>query len=276
MIIDDDYRPTDEQMEILELVYKFRFINRKQIQKAMGHKDPRRINAWLKDLVEHKYLGRIYSHKLLENTKPAIYYLDNQGIGWVRANYYEDRPERIKRFYQDKTASERFITHCTNLAEIYTQWIPFKTPAQRRKEKTEEVDEYHFTTSTEMWYEEDVKAIRPDAHMEYWHKETIHTNFLELIELYVPMYAIRYKIDQYIDFVSDTDRWDIYNGGGKYFIVKLIFPNQQKLNRIARYIQNKFNESYDVESLVFMLTTYEKTLAEGVENKNIWKRIEST
>ena len=52
MIITDDYIiPSDKQMDILELVYKFRFINRKQIQYLMGHKDARRINASLKDLL---------------------------------------------------------------------------------------------------------------------------------------------------------------------------------------------------------------------------------
>ena len=90
MIRDDDStRLTFEQMDVLELVYKFRFINRRQIQKILGHKHPRRINVWLKKLVENNYLGRIYSHKLLENTKPAIYYLNNEGISWVRANHYE-------------------------------------------------------------------------------------------------------------------------------------------------------------------------------------------
>ncbi len=53
--------PTGKQIEIIDLVYKFRFINRTQIQKILNHKDPRRINAWLKELVEYKYLGRIYS-----------------------------------------------------------------------------------------------------------------------------------------------------------------------------------------------------------------------
>src|SRR5258708_39847145 len=108
---DGDFILASKDHDILELVYKFRFINRKQIQKIFGYKDPKSVNVLLKELVKHNYLGRIYSNKLLENTKPAIYFLANEGIGWVRINYFEDHPERVKRFYRDKHASQRFIDH---------------------------------------------------------------------------------------------------------------------------------------------------------------------
>src|SRR3989344_3878476 len=250
MIITDQYIiPSDRQMDILELVYKFRFIYRRQIQHLMGHKDARRINAWLKDLVEHGYLGRIYSHKLLENTKPAIYYLANQGIGWVRTNHYEDEPHKVKRFYQDKHASERFISHCVTLAELYVKWKPFKM----KNDGT-----YFFVTSTEKWYDEELKNIRPDAYIEDWRDENLKTFLLDLVEPYVPMYAIRYKIDQYIEYRSNTDKWDVYSGGpDEPFIVRLILPTQQKLNRMKNYIQRRLDESYDVEGLTFLLATHQ-------------------
>src|SRR5579859_1360954 len=110
---------TKRQEEILVLIYRFRFINIKQLQRYFKHKDARRINTWLRDLVAKKYLGRIYSHKLLENTKPAIYYLMNNGIIWIRydvgatyANSGQLEIRHIKKFYQDRKASEAFINHC--------------------------------------------------------------------------------------------------------------------------------------------------------------------
>lgn len=274
-IIDDDFMLIEKQHEIMELVYKFRFINRKQIQKIMGYKDAKSVNVLLKELVEHRYLGRIYSNKLLENTKPAIYYLANEGIGWVRGNYFEWKPEKVKKFYQDKHASERFINHSINLAELYTHWIPFKTSIQKRKENKDDADEYHFNTNTEMWYDDEIKAIKPDAHTEKWIKDDIYTYFLELIEDYVPMYAIRYKVDQYIKFVSESDAWDPYCSSEGIVYVRLILPNQQKLRRIGKYIQRRLNESYDVEKLVFMLTTCDAVKVEGLENEDIWKVIKA-
>ena len=41
-----------KQQEIPKLIYKFRFLNRIQIQTLLNHKDKRRINSWLKDLSE--------------------------------------------------------------------------------------------------------------------------------------------------------------------------------------------------------------------------------
>ncbi|HEU4965914.1 MAG TPA: hypothetical protein VFT53_00345, partial [Candidatus Saccharimonadales bacterium] len=52
---------TAKQVAILELIYRFRFVNRIQIQALMHHRDYRRINAWLKDLREKQYVEWIYS-----------------------------------------------------------------------------------------------------------------------------------------------------------------------------------------------------------------------
>ena len=264
--MDDDYIPSDKQMDIMELVYKFRFINRKQIQTIFGYKDPKSVNPLLKDLVEHKYLNRIYSHKLLENTKPAIYYLANEGIGWVRANHYEDEPEKVKRFYQDKHASDRFINHCIDLCDLFLQW---------QGSKGYPVEGYFFSTSTELWHDDELKTIRPDAHIEIWEGETISTFFLDLIESYVPMYAIRYRIDQYINFRSNSNgSWDIYTGSDlESLFIRLIFPNQIKQRRMGKYIKEQLYRSFDTENLTFLLTTHKKALEEGVE-ADIWETIE--
>ena len=62
---------TKKQKEIVELVYKHRFINRIQIQTLLGHKDYKTINLWLKDLKEKQYVEWIYSTHFAEKTKPV-------------------------------------------------------------------------------------------------------------------------------------------------------------------------------------------------------------
>ena len=49
---------TKKQETILTLIFTFRFINSKQIQEFLQHKDHRRINSWLKDLTEKEYVER--------------------------------------------------------------------------------------------------------------------------------------------------------------------------------------------------------------------------
>lgn len=142
---------TEKQKEIINLTYKFRFINRHQIQKLFDHKDPRRINTWLRDLVKKGYLGRIYSPRLLENTKPAIYYLANSGITSIRFEKGEvygatdDKLEfkLIKKFYQGKHASETFQKHSIAICQFYLQLYE---KGQKSKGKLD----YEIDTKTEI------------------------------------------------------------------------------------------------------------------------------
>lgn len=271
---------TEKQQEILGLVYRFRFINRRHIQKVLNHKDPKRINSWLKDLVTKGYLGRIYSHKLLLNTKPAIYYLNNTGVLWVRFNKGSSEGEeleftQVKKFYEDKHASETFINHCLFICDVYVQLQDI--------EKGKKNLEYDFVTKTELWTEEqaygkteNLREYIPDVYIEreLETKKRIDTAsfFLELFDPGVPRYALRYTIKKYIEFY-ETDGWLHKFGPSKknFPQVLLILPNQQKLNSLVTYIQKQLDESYDSETMTFHLTTYEKVQEEGLRNNVIWK-----
>ncbi|MBI3341766.1 replication-relaxation family protein [Candidatus Curtissbacteria bacterium] len=280
----------DKQKEIVNLVFKFRFINRVQMQKLFGHKDPSRINKWLKDLVEKKYLGRIYSHKLLENTKPAIYYLNNNGIIWVRyekgMEYGADNErlefKYLKKFYEDKHASESFIKHCTTIFDFYIQ---FKEVEKKYKKKNLE---YLFETKTESWmlkqlYQDGdgdflkIRDIIPDAHIE----RVIETKdsfdersfFLILFDPHVPRYAIRYKVDEYIKFHED-ENWSHVGLSSEFPTLLLIFPTQQKANQIGKYIKKQLENQF-IENMTFMVTSYEKAINEGIGNNGIWERVKT-
>ncbi len=278
---------TEKQKEIVDLVYRFRFINRKQIQRILDHKDPKRINVWLKDLVEKGYLGRIYSHKLLENTKPAIYYLANNGILWARfekGEAYQADNEKldfklIKKFYEDKHASQTFIDHCISLFDFYIQL--------KEKQKKSTNIEYQFATKTELWitekmdlYKEDdfekIKEIIPDIYFEKLinpdqEDNSSQTYFLQLFDPGVPRYALRYKVDQYIKFNQSEGGKHRFSGLDRKFpILLLIFPNQQKLNQIGKYIKKQLDSSYDLEEITFLLTTLKQATEEGLGSDNIW------
>ena len=48
---------TTKQITIINLIFRFRFLDRLQIQKFLKHKDETRTNRWLKDLIEKEYLN---------------------------------------------------------------------------------------------------------------------------------------------------------------------------------------------------------------------------
>lgn len=302
---------TKKQEEIITLIYRFRFINRKQLQRFLNHKDARRINTWLKDLVEKKYLGRIYSHKLLENTQPAIYYLNNNGIIWIR---YEKGMEYgapieqldikyLKKFYEDKHASETFINHCISIFEFYLQLKEYEKNANKdfveKRKKLKDYDEeldkkidYSVETKTEMWIQqqlhhssnEDFKELKqyiPDLYFEKLKypggggKMESSTFFLELFDPKMPRYAIKYRIKQYIRFKEEGNWKHLYTGmDGKFPIIILIFPNQQKLNFLSGYIREQVERSYESQGLTFLLTTYQKAMTKTIlAGPKLWKEI---
>lgn len=302
---------TKKQEEIIKLIFQFRFVNRRQLQRFLNHKDAKRINTWLKDLVDKQYLGRIYSHRLLENTKPAIYYLNNNGIIWVRykenivfgVSEYGLDIKYLKKFYEDKNASQTFINHCIAIFEFYLQFKEHEREvnkglvAERRKLKDydEELDkilDYSVETKTEMWIEKqlhlyphedfnELKQYIPDLFFEKFknlyepEKMESSTFFLELFDPKVPKYGIKYRIKQYIKLKEEGKWKHSYTGmDGKFPTIILIFPNQQKLNLLSGYIQEQLERSYESEGLIFLLTTYQKAMTETLlAGSKIWKEI---
>ncbi|MCL4353471.1 replication-relaxation family protein [Patescibacteria group bacterium] len=285
---------TDRQKEIIDLAFRFRFINRIQIQRLLNHKDPKRINAWLKDLVNKKYLGRIYSHKLLENTKPAIYYLDNNGIIFSKDKkteeyqaYEEMESKYFKKFYDDKHATLKFFNHCVNISEIYTQFKEYERKVNKKKKRDLE---YFCRTKTELsldkklWTRDneeynEIRKYFPDLYIEKFNDPDgeikSSTFFLELFDPHVPRYAIKYRVKQYIKLKEEGDWKYVYTGtDNKFPIIILIFPNQGKQNFLSGYIKEQLERSFESEGLIFLLTTYQKILTNTITTKeHIWKEI---
>lgn len=284
---------TDKQKEIVDLVFQFRFINRHQIQRLFNHKDARRINTWLRDLVSKRYLGRIYSHKLLENTKPAIYYLSNTGIIYQRyrkGEEYQVENEQLefkhmKKFYDDKHASKTFITHCVTIAEFYTQLKEWERDYAGKKETIE----YMVETKTEMWItnqlhrypHEDFNTIKQSIPDLYIDKETnlgeknaeSQTFLLELFDPHVPKYAIVHKIKQFIQ-MKENGSWEAYaDMNVNPPTILLIFPHYRKLNLSMGKIREALDLNDDLDGVTFLTTTYQKAMTEGITNNEIWRKL---
>jgi hypothetical protein len=113
---------TPKQLEIILLLYKFRFLNTNQVQTLLQHKDNRRIKSWLKDLNDKKIIFRIYSKKIGENTKPAIYCLDSASKKIVQ-DHKEINKIFLNRVYKEKTRSKEFIDHSLFIASIYLNFL---------------------------------------------------------------------------------------------------------------------------------------------------------
>lgn len=258
---------SNKQKEIIEIIYKFRFIDRVQIQTILNHKDHKRINVWLKDLVAKGYLFRIYERKIPFNIKPAIYYLAKVGVRHV------GNPN----LYKEKYRSEKFRNRSLLIAKLYIDLV----------KKTKSLDALNFfRTKQDMWEHEEIIRPYPDVTfslnkepldiLKYLNKKKKikpkqkekkdKLFFLEIIEEGVPRYYLRYRIQKYIehyDFDKSTPRP----------VILFSLPNELTKKYIFRFIKKTLDETLFEPDIRFSLTLTSQLQIEGILGV-IWTKIE--
>jgi hypothetical protein len=108
-----------EQLEVLELLYKFRFGSNDLIAQYFGKKDRSFVFKRLSILLEQGFIGKRFDSSYRIQGKPAAYYLTPAG-----ARVLQERHEdaiNIKAIYKDKTVSEQFVRHSLDLLGIYNR-----------------------------------------------------------------------------------------------------------------------------------------------------------
>src|SRR5438552_2064272 len=99
---------TKQKLAILVLLYRFRFLNTHQIQKLLNHKNPTRIQTWLKELTTEQYIICDYNRHIMgENNKPAIYCLATRSKKELQ-ELKECNSKILIRIYKEKALSTIF------------------------------------------------------------------------------------------------------------------------------------------------------------------------
>jgi hypothetical protein len=294
---------TNKQQEIVALLYRYRFLNRIQIQALMHHKDRKTINLWLRDLREKHYVEWIYSTDFLEKTKPAIYYLGINGVRFLRqqtitsagdsdgANDTDSQEhgaypvEELRKRYREHDRSESFRTHsilladcCINLQAKTTRKLSYDCYTQA--DYTPPGRNYHFLSESDI-ITPDLCIIKndsakrakgsPDDDNDAWTR----TNYLlEIFDPGFPHYRIRYRLKQYATYLID-DEWDSGDNDPPPIIL-LVCPRTTDLIYAKRRTRKLLlNEYYDDEDEIpkdvhLRFTTIDQLNNRGI-TANIWE-----
>lgn len=112
-----------EQLEVLELLYKFRFGSRSLIARYFGKKDGAFVHKRLQILVELGYIGKRFDSSYRIKGKPATYYLLPAGARILQESRDPDDTDtvNVRRLYNDGSRSEAFVAHCMKLFGLYNQ-----------------------------------------------------------------------------------------------------------------------------------------------------------
>lgn len=191
---------TPKQQTILQLIYKYRFLNRTQIQALLKHKDKRRILSWLKDLREKDYLNWQYNpNDFITKTKPAIYYLLLNGIRQLKST--EQYPEiELRKRYKDSTRTQGYIEQSILIADCC---ITLESNNNEKVDYTYIVEADYIDPDNQYHFLNDLK---PDLYFikTIQSEDETTTYLLEIFASTTPRYAVRKKLSNYIEYLSEA------------------------------------------------------------------------
>ncbi len=280
---------TKKQQEILKLLYRFRFLNRIQIQAFLGHKDPKTINLWLRDLRAKGYVEWIYSTHFAEKTKPAIYYLGLNGVRHLRklATTDEDGkqlptypPEELRKRYKEPTRSQTYIDRCVVLADCCASLKQQTTDKVDYFYQTEadylmESSYYHFVLDSEL-IQPSLMFCKDKYDSTGKEEETLESYILEVFDPTLPRYRMKKRLGDYAKYLDEEDvTWKEQTNTEKLPIVLFVCPRTTDLIYAKRRTRKLIADAWgwkdeDEERPRVRFTTMEKLEAQGVTGE-IWE-----
>lgn len=242
-----------KQNEILSLLYKFRFLNRKQIQTMLAHKYPSRIFSWLDDLTSNEYLNCTYEKNF--NNLPAIYSLGKNGRKYLKKTI--GKSKQLERARKSK-CSKRFIDHSIFIGDIYLSLLSF---TKKNKSKL------HFYSKTELSDMEHLISPHPDVYFAI-ESETGETKryFLDVLNESLRTNILRFRVKAYLTYY-DSDEWQD-NTDKPFPEIILICPTAKLKNHLYYYIRERLDEENYPN---FYLTTKELIQSKGVTRESLEK-----
>lgn len=255
---------TNKQQEIIRILYRHRFLDRKQIQTLLHHKAKMRIIFWLKDLREKQYIDWIYDgNDFAKKTKPAIYFLGLNGIRSLRQTGRIPASELRKR-YKDRKRSEDFINRCLLVADCCLNMDSRKTEStiysyETEPEYTVETSQYHFLSELRPH----LVAIKRD--------DTAATNYLlEIIDASLPRYRFRKRITQYLEFVAE-DGWEIEHDSRPIILVAC--PNKYELLYAKRRAKFLLDDAFDDDPDIHIRFAQSRDVKAKGMTSPIWEEV---
>ncbi|SRR3990167_11107228 len=229
---------TKKQLEILILLYRFRYLNRTHIQTFLHHKSHSLITTYLKDLTDRKIINRIYSQTIGNINEPAIYYLGLKSRPILEKAGCD--PIQLKRVYKEDENSLKFQKHWLFIADLY---FCFLETAHKNNA------ELQFLTATDLKNYAYTPLPRPDAYITVKDNKQTKRYFLEVFDDGDPFFAVLSKINKYLRYFEEG-YWQDHQ---KHPFPKILFiyPNPKIKKWLVRTIAEKL-EDQDIDISFFL------------------------
>lgn len=244
------------QLTILRLLYRFRFLNRSQIQIILNHKSHYRILTWLNNLVEQKYINKDFTRKF--GALPSIYWLATKASKAL-AKSTDLTTHDLKIIYKEKNRSVSFRDNCLLVADIFISLTKLTQTVGSK---------LHFYTRTELWGTKGMILPVPDIYFAIEEPDgRIKRYFLDIFSTNDPRMWYRKRIKQYLEYY-DEGYWQKSTDRSFPEIILVCGDEVMK-----RYAEKNIKKLLDDEGsdLQFYLTTILKIQILGLNQESISK-----
>lgn len=247
----------DEQLEVLELLLKFRFVSNDLIAEYFGKKDRSFVFKRLKILLEQGLIGKRFDSSYRIQGKPAAYYLLPAGARKLQERRdSEDEAVNVKSIYKDKTVSETFIGHSLSIFAAYNQL------------KAQYGSKLDFFTKSDLARYEHFPKPLPDAFLTLETKNNTRHFFVEILEDSQPFFTAVRKIKKYIDY-KDSGEWAVTEA--EFPTILFICESASLQKRLQKHTTKMLDKAL-VDDFAFATTTKEK-LKSFPEDDVIWQNV---
>lgn len=248
-----------EQLEVLELLYKFRFGSNDLFAQYFGKRDRSFVFKRLSILLEQGLIGKRFDSSFRLLGKPAAYYLTPAGARALQERRDPDKPEvNIKAIYKDKTVKDDFVWQCLDIFAAYNRL------------RAEYGDRLKFFTRANLNYEQFdyFPQPLPDVYIRLRLGGEEKQYFLDFYYDKQPFFAAVKKIKKYVEYAEGSD-WDDTGTALPVFLAVCGSASLQK--RFQKRIAANLSESWNNE-LVFATTTKTELFDVGPE---VWRRTDN-
>ena len=244
---------TKTQQRILLLLYRFRFLDRIQIQTFLHNPDIKNTNTWLKDLYDKNYIGKIVDSNSKINMTPAIYFIGKNGIKFLRA---QDKCEKkyLKKLYDEKGKSKQFVERSLLVANTYLNLLQKYSNSKLT-----------FYTQSDFSLNGLIRDIMPNFVFRIGKNKQF--TICEILKENMPRFAIRSRVQQYLEFLTEGE----WAESEKSPVLIFACPNEVMKKYIQRFIKREIEEM-NIERINCHVGTYSSLQNWQFEKSEFFRR----
>ena len=247
------------QIDILELLYKYRFGSRQLLADSLGIKAGSSLHEKLQVLIKHGYINMRHEKQLKLHGVPVAYYLTPKGLRTLATlpGHEHITDSLIKGSYKDGSVTQSFITQTLR---VYTQ-----TNQLRR-----------FYPSLKVFLRRDMSRYSyfpkplPDAFLSLKTDTQPKRFFLDVIPDSLPNKPLYQRITSYVEFF-DEDSWvAVSNEPPILLLVGETGTTERRIQRTARAALYKAEIDEELSVYTSTFGAVQNIEAEGV----IWTSLD--